>query len=36
MTVTESTVTESNRGNLSYSTEWKAVDLVLKGKGASE
>lgn len=32
MAVTE----ESYTGNLSYSTTWKAVDLVLKGKGASE
>ena len=34
---TDMTVTESYTGNhLSYSTEWKAVDLVLKGKGADE
>ena len=29
-------VTESYSGNMSYTTSWKAVDLVLKGKGQAE
>ena len=29
-------VTESFTGNMSYTTSWKAVDLVLKGKGRTE
>lgn len=33
---TDMTVTESYGGYLNYSTTWKAVDLVLKGKGVSE
>ncbi len=33
---TPMTVTESYNSNLSYSTTWKAADLVLKGKGKSE
>ena len=33
---TDMTVTESYTSDLSYTTTWKAVDLVLKGKGATE
>ncbi len=33
---TEMTVTELDTRPLTYTTSWKAVDLVLKGKGSSE